>query len=138
MIATSLSVADGLGYTAATLVFLTFAMQSMPALRALAIASNLLFIAYALVAGLNPVLLLHAALLPLNVWRLWQSRQPAQVQPARTVGMSRAAPILNTPLTRATTCPSARTRPCTKAIERVMRSTCASPSTQAPSDAGAR
>jgi hypothetical protein len=30
------------------------------------------FIAYAGAAHLLPVLVLHAALLPINVWRLWQ------------------------------------------------------------------
>ena len=70
---------DLLGYTAAGLVLITFLAQSMCTLRAIAIASNVMFIAYALVAGLSPVLLLHMLLLPLNVWRLWQtSRKPAR------------------------------------------------------------
>ena len=64
---------DLLGYAAAGLVLITFLAQSMTALRAIAIASNVMFIAYALVAGLPPVLLLHALLLPLNAWRLWQA-----------------------------------------------------------------
>jgi len=64
---------DLLGYAAAGLVLITFLAQSMTALRAIAIASNMMFIAYALVAGLPPVLLLHALLLPLNAWRLWQA-----------------------------------------------------------------
>jgi len=66
-----------LGYMAAGLVLITFLAHSMTMLRAIAIASNVMFIAYALVAGLPPVLLLHALLLPLNAWRLWQaSRAP--------------------------------------------------------------
>ncbi|HSW24010.1 MAG TPA: hypothetical protein VLJ62_14695 [Burkholderiaceae bacterium] len=70
---------DLLGYAAAGLVLITFLAQSMTMLRALAIASNVLFIAYALVAGLPPVLVLHALLLPLNAWRLWQaSRTPVR------------------------------------------------------------
>jgi len=64
---------DLLGYAAAALVLLTFLAQSMHTLRAVAIASNVMFIAYALFAKLPPVLLLHALLLPLNVWRLWQA-----------------------------------------------------------------
>jgi hypothetical protein len=64
---------DLLGYAAAALVLLTFLAQSMHTLRAVAIGSNVLFIAYALLADLPPVLLLHALLLPLNAWRLWQS-----------------------------------------------------------------
>jgi CRP/FNR family transcriptional regulator, cyclic AMP receptor protein len=64
---------DLLGYSAAGLVLLTFLAQSMATLRAVAIASNVMFIAYALVAWLPPVLVLHALLLPLNAWRLWQA-----------------------------------------------------------------
>jgi hypothetical protein len=42
----------------------------MLALRAFAIASNILFIVYAAGSNLAPILLLHALLLPLNVWSL--------------------------------------------------------------------
>lgn len=59
-----------LGYVASLLVLLTFCMRGMVALRVLAIASNLAFIGYAALAGIHPVLLLHAALLPMNAWRL--------------------------------------------------------------------
>jgi CRP/FNR family cyclic AMP-dependent transcriptional regulator len=61
---------DALGYLAALLVLATFCMRGMVALRAMAIASNLAFIGYAAIAGIHPVLLLHALLLPMNVWRL--------------------------------------------------------------------
>ena len=47
-------------------------LRSLVALRSVAIASNVTFIAYASAAHLLPVLLLHAALLPLNLWRLGQ------------------------------------------------------------------
>jgi hypothetical protein len=67
---------DLLGYAAAALVLITFVAQSMRALRTIAIASNLAFIAYALVASLPPVLALHLVLLPLNAWRLWQASRP--------------------------------------------------------------
>mgnify|MGYP003694349017 CR=1 FL=1 len=46
---------DLLGYSAAGLVLLTFLAQSMPTCSAIAIASNAMFIAYALVAWLPPV-----------------------------------------------------------------------------------
>ncbi len=63
-----------LGYGAAGLVLATFSVRSMTALRAMAIASNLLFIGYAALADLRPVaLLLHALLLPLNALRLAQA-----------------------------------------------------------------
>ena len=62
-----------LGYAAAGLVLATFSARSITALRALAIASNLLFIAYAAGAHLPPVLILHALLLPINLIRLRQA-----------------------------------------------------------------
>jgi len=61
---------DELGYFAASLVLATFCARTMVALRALAIASNLAFIAYGSSARLWPILLLHAVMLPLNLMRL--------------------------------------------------------------------
>lgn len=57
------------GYLASVLVFLTFCMKTLIPLRIMAIASNVVFIIYAVGAGLVPVLLLHACLLPLNILR---------------------------------------------------------------------
>ena len=65
-------VSDLLGYAAAGLVLVTFSVRSITALRSMAIASNLMFIAYAAATHLMPVLILHALLLPLNAWRLRQ------------------------------------------------------------------
>jgi hypothetical protein len=62
-----------IGYLASLLVLGTFSVRSMVALRLLAIASNLAFIAYAALAGIHPVLLLHGLLLPVNVVRLLQA-----------------------------------------------------------------
>ena len=62
-----------LGYAAAGLVLTTFSVRSITALRSVAIASNLMFIAYAVFAQLVPVLVLHALLLPLNLWRLCEA-----------------------------------------------------------------
>ncbi|MEM6744155.1 MAG: cyclic nucleotide-binding domain-containing protein [Pseudomonadota bacterium] len=67
--------ADLFGYVAAALVFATFCMKTMPALRGIAVASNLAFIAYGLLADLAPVLVLHGALLPLNLGRLASMRR---------------------------------------------------------------
>ena len=69
------------GFAAAGLVLATFCMRSMSALRCVAIASNLAFIGYGYLGGLAPILLLHALLLPVNVYRLAQlhgcsSRRP--------------------------------------------------------------
>jgi CRP/FNR family cyclic AMP-dependent transcriptional regulator len=66
-------------WVAALLVFAAFFMKTMIPLRLVAIASNVAFVAYALL-GLRygifgrvyPILVLHAALLPLNIVRLRQ------------------------------------------------------------------
>lgn len=63
---------EAAGYAASGLVFLTFCMKTLIPLRLMAIASNLAFIVYAVGANLTPVLILHAALLPLNVMRTVQ------------------------------------------------------------------
>ena len=65
---------DGIGFTAAGLVLATFCMRSMRALRFVAIASNVAFIAYGYLGHLAPVLWLHALLLPVNICRLMQLR----------------------------------------------------------------
>jgi hypothetical protein len=103
---------DLLGYAAAALVLITFVAQSMRALRAIAIASNVAFIAYALVAQLPPVLVLHLVLLPLNAWRLWQATrahptaapriEPSGALPAPTLASFRAgaAPVAPGPRPR--------------------------------------
>ncbi len=65
---------DVAGYAASLLVFAAFYMTAMTPLRAIAIASNVAFIAYGFGRELYPVLLLHAVLLPLNIVRLLQMR----------------------------------------------------------------
>jgi CRP/FNR family transcriptional regulator, cyclic AMP receptor protein len=71
---------DGLGFLAAGLVLLTFCMKRLVPLRAIAITSNLAFILYGYRAGIQPVLMLHLVLLPVNLIRLLQalsiSRKP--------------------------------------------------------------
>jgi hypothetical protein len=61
---------DALGYAASTAVLATFLMRAMLPLRVLAIASNLLFLLYGYLAHVPPVLILHVALLPINIVRL--------------------------------------------------------------------
>jgi hypothetical protein len=58
------------GYTASTLVLLTFVAKDMRVLRTFAIFSNLAFITYGTIEWLPPVLFLHLVLLPLNIVRL--------------------------------------------------------------------
>ncbi len=66
---------DIFGYIASGLVFSTFCMKTMMPLRYLAIASNVGFIVYGILASIYPVLLLHVVLLPLNVARLIEIRK---------------------------------------------------------------
>lgn len=61
-----------LGFLSSGLVFATFWMKTMVPLRAIAIASNILFFAYGFHGGLIPIMLLHGLLLPLNGLRLFQ------------------------------------------------------------------
>jgi uncharacterized protein YjiS (DUF1127 family) len=65
-----MTVVDGIGYFAASLVLGTFCAKTMVPLRALAIASNAAFITYAACADLWPILVLHTIMLPLNLLRL--------------------------------------------------------------------
>ena len=65
-----MTVTDGMGYVAASLVLATFCAKRMVSLRALAISSNVAFITYGSAAHLWPILMLHAIMLPLNVVRL--------------------------------------------------------------------
>jgi hypothetical protein len=81
----SIDSADLLGLAAGSFVLATFSVRSFVPLRAMAIASNVLFMAYALQAHLLPILVLHGLLLPLNAVRLWQlvrtGRAPAAARP---------------------------------------------------------
>ena len=64
---------DGLGFLAAGLVLLTFCMKRLVPLRAIAITSNLAFMLYGYRAGIQPILMLHLVLLPVNLIRLLQA-----------------------------------------------------------------
>lgn len=67
---------EACGYLASILVLLTFWMQRMIPLRIVAICSNIAFFIYAIMLHLPPIAMLHATLLPINVWRLRQLWQP--------------------------------------------------------------
>ena len=66
---------DLIGYLAALLVAAAFCMESIVALRTVALLSNIAFVAYGYLGGLMPVLLLHLVLLPVNLIRLGQTPQ---------------------------------------------------------------
>ncbi len=61
---------DMIGFLAAGSTVAAFSCSDMVSLRIIAIAANLLFIAYGGALGLMPVLLLQSILLPLNLMRL--------------------------------------------------------------------
>lgn len=78
-------------WLAAGLVFASFFMKTIVPLRTVAIASNIAFIGYALM-GLHfgvfdkvlPILVLHVALLPLNIARLREVRRSIRAVQAAT------------------------------------------------------
>jgi hypothetical protein len=63
---------DAVGYLASALVLAAFCMKDMIPLRIVAVCSNIAFLVYGVALGLVPVWLLHAVLLPINCWRLWE------------------------------------------------------------------
>lgn len=63
------------GYLGALLTLITFSMKTMLHLRMVGIAANVAFISYGALGDVYPVLLLHAILFPLNIWRLQQLRR---------------------------------------------------------------
>ena len=67
-----------IGYVASTLVLTAFGMKSVIPLRVVGMCSNLVFIIYGLGLGLTPIWSLHAALLPMNAWRLIEALRGAQ------------------------------------------------------------
>jgi CRP/FNR family transcriptional regulator, cyclic AMP receptor protein len=61
-----------IGYTAAGLGVLMFAMQTMIPLRITGLAHNVGQIAFGLLAGVYPTVIQHTILLPLNSYRLYE------------------------------------------------------------------
>jgi hypothetical protein len=62
-----------IGYVASALVLTAFGMKSIVPLRLVAMCSNLVFIIYGLGLGLAPIWCVHAVLLPMNAWRLFEA-----------------------------------------------------------------
>lgn len=63
------------GYIGALLTLGTYSMKRMIPLRVIGIGSNIFFIAYGFLAPVYPQLVLHAVLLPLNIFRLHEMLQ---------------------------------------------------------------
>jgi len=70
------------GYLAASLVFAMVCTKRMVPLRALGIASNIAFLGYGYLGELWPILILHAAMLPMNIHRLRQELVNARLAPS--------------------------------------------------------
>lgn len=84
---------DLIGCIAATLVLATFCTKRMVQLRAIAIVSNIAFVAYGYRAGLFPILFLHMAMLPMNAMRLRQELVTVRIPmlPSRAAAAWRGA-----------------------------------------------
>jgi hypothetical protein len=79
---------DLAGYIASTLVFLTFYMRGMIPLRLVALCSNVAFLVYACSLHLLPIVILHGALIPVNLCRLIAARRGDGVSlPAAPLGV---------------------------------------------------
>jgi hypothetical protein len=63
---------EAFGWMAVILTFLTYSQKTMLRLRIIGIASNITFILWAASTGVYQPLILHACLLPLNSYRLFQ------------------------------------------------------------------
>jgi hypothetical protein len=76
---------DCTGYIASLLVFLTFYMKDVVPLRVMALFSNVAFLVYGGALHLWPVVLLHGALIPINICRLASEVRTTQTaQAAKT------------------------------------------------------
>jgi CRP/FNR family cyclic AMP-dependent transcriptional regulator len=67
-----MNIFDALGYVGGIFNIATYSMKTMIPLRIMAIISNCIFIVYAGIDRVYPVLILHVVLLPLNAFRLRQ------------------------------------------------------------------
>lgn len=66
---------EALGYLGAIMTLGTYSMRRMVSLRAIGICTNVVFIAYGLLAPVYPQLFLHGILLPLNLYRLAEMKR---------------------------------------------------------------
>lgn len=68
---------DLLGFAAAAAVLAGFCMNSIRHLRMAALASNVLFVVYGLLAHIYPVVVLHIILVPINLQKLHRIKSKA-------------------------------------------------------------
>jgi hypothetical protein len=83
----TLDLATVLGVIGTVLLCASFLVKSMLRLRALALASNVFFIAWAYVEWVWPTLALNSVILPLNAWYIWEIQRLTQ-EIARATGDS--------------------------------------------------
>lgn len=77
------------GFIGAALMVFTLAMRTMIPLRAVGIVSSIFQIAFALLAGITPMLIQHSVLLPMNAYRLYeQAMLVRRVRKASNEGLS--------------------------------------------------
>jgi hypothetical protein len=86
---------DTFGYVAGLMVLGTFSVTSMRPLRLLGIASNFLFISYAIMAGMMPILVLHSLLLPVNIYRLTEIQRRRRDRGFATRGRDAGSALTN-------------------------------------------
>jgi hypothetical protein len=85
---------DWIGYLGSACVLTAFCMKQIQALRLVSIGGNCVFIAYASLAGVMPVLLMNVLLLGLNLYRYIQaSRAAPQVAPVAAAVERAVAPV---------------------------------------------
>jgi CRP/FNR family transcriptional regulator, cyclic AMP receptor protein len=78
-----------IGFIGAALMVVTLAMKTMIPLRAVGVISSIFQIAFALLAGITPMLIQHSVLLPMNAYRLYeQAMLVRRVRKASNEGLS--------------------------------------------------
>ncbi len=78
-----------LGYIGGALMVVTLAMRTMIPLRMVGIVSSIFQIAFALLAGITPMLIQHSVLLPMNAYRLYEQMMLVRrVRKASNEGLS--------------------------------------------------
>ena len=68
----NIEIIEIIGFVGTALMVATLAMKTMIPLRAVGIISNIFQIAFALLAGITPMLIQHSILLPMNAYRLYE------------------------------------------------------------------
>jgi CRP/FNR family transcriptional regulator, cyclic AMP receptor protein len=78
-----------IGFIGAALMVVTLAMKTMIPLCAVGVISSIFQIAFALLAGITPMLIQHSVLLPMNAYRLYeQAMLVRRVRKASNEGLS--------------------------------------------------